>query len=98
MDRSSKIIADTQAYTSNIQHQMISDNAASHNRVANMQSEMIRDVNVYNTNTGGFVEASTSYDHVYQNRQNPDVFAAHQGDSFEFGVDFEELTRSNGDY
>ena len=98
MDRSSKIIADTQAYTSNIQHQMISDNAASHNRAANMQSEMIRDVNVYNTNTGGFVEASTSYDHVYQNRQNPDVFAAHQGDSFEFGVDFEELTRSNGDY
>ena len=98
MDRSSRIIAETNAYTSNIQHQMIADNAASHNRVANLQSEMIRDVNTYHTNTGGIVEASTSYDHVYQNTHNPDVFAAQQGDSFEFGVDFEELTRTNGDY
>ena len=77
---------------------MITDNAASHNRVANLQSEMICDVNTYHTNNGGIVEASTSFDHVYQNTQNPDVFAAQQGNSFEFGVDFEELTQTNGDY
>ena len=50
MNRRSQIIADTNAYTSNIQHQMISDNAASHNRVANLQSEAIRGVNTYYTN------------------------------------------------
>ena len=98
MDRSSRIIAETNAYTSNIQHQMIADNAASHNRVANLQSEMIRGVNTYYTNTGGVAEVSTQYDHVYQNIHNPDVFAVQQGDSFEFGVDFEELPKTNGDY
>lgn len=98
MDRSSRIIAETNAYTSNIQHQMISDNAASHNRTANRYSEMIRDVNAYNTMGGGVVEASTQYDRVYQNTNNPNIFAAQQGTSLEFGVDFEELTRNNGDY
>lgn len=98
MNRRSKIIADTNAYTSNIQHQMIADNAASHDRVANLQSEAIRGVNTYYTNDNRVVEASTSFDHVYQNTQNPNIFAAQQGDSFEFGVDFEELTQTNGDY
>ena len=98
MNRRSQIIADTNAYTSNIQHQMIADNAASHNRVANLQSEAIRGVNTYYTNDNRVVEASTSFDHVYQNTQNPDIFAAQQGNSLEFGVDFEELTQTNGDY
>ena len=98
MNRRSQIIADTNAYTSNIQHQMISDNAASHNRVANLHSEAIRGVNTYYTNDNRVAEASTAYDHVYQSTQNPNIFAAQQGNSLEFGVDFEELTRTNGDY
>ena len=98
MERSSRIIAETNAYTSNIQHQMIADNSASHNRVANLQSEMIRGVNTYHTNTGGIVEAPIYFDHVYQNTNNPDMFAAQQGNSFEFGVDFEELTQTDGNY
>lgn len=98
MNRRSQIIADTNAYTSNIQHQMISDNAASHNRVANLQSEAIRGVNTYYTNDNRVVEASTAYDHVYQNTQYPNVFAAQEGHSLEFGVDFEELNQTNGDY
>ena len=97
MNRQSQIIADTNAYTSNIQHQMISDNAASHDRVANLHSEMIRDVNTYRAN-GSVVEASTMFDHVYQSTRDPDVFAAQTGNSLEFGVDFEELPRTNGDY
>ncbi len=97
MNRMSQTIAETNAYTSNIQHQMIANNAASHDRVANLNSEMIRGVNTYHAH-GGVVEASTMYDHVYQNTQNPNLFAAQQGDSFEFGVDFEELPRTNGNY
>lgn len=94
LERQSQIIADTNAYTSDIQHQMIADNAASHDRSARRTSEMLREVNSYNT-SDGFVEASTRYDHVYQSRRNPDLFAAQEGDSFEFGVDFEELRRNN---
>ena len=93
LDRQSKIIADTNAYTSDIQRQMIADNAASHDRVARRNSEMIREVNSYQAN-GGTVEASTRYDHVYQSRRDPDLFAAQEGDSFIFGVDFEELKRN----
>ena len=96
-DRQSRIIADTNAYTSQIQHQMMADNAASHDRVANLHSEMIREVNTYH-GRDGVVEASTQFDHVYQHRQYPDVYAASQGDALEFGVDFEELPRTNGDY
>ena len=93
--RQQQIISNTNAYTSDIQHQMIADNAASHDRIANRNSEMIRDVNSYYAN-GGVVEASTMYDHVYQNTRDPDLFAAQRGDAFEFGVDFVELKKTNG--
>ncbi len=93
-ERQSQIISDTNAYTSGIQRQMIADNAASHDRVARRNSEMIREVNSYQT-SDGFVEASTRFDHVYQNRRAPELFAAQEGNSFEFGVDFTELRRNN---
>lgn len=96
-DRRSVIIQDTNNYTSNIMHQMINDNAASHNRVANLNSEMIRGVNTY-YGSDRIVEASTMYDHVYQYGQDPNVFAAQRGDYFTPGVDFTELNRTNGDY
>lgn len=96
-DRRSRIIADTNAYTSDIQHQIISDNAASHNRTANRYSEMLRDVNTY-YGSDGVVEASTRFDHVYQNTQYPDLYAAQEGDALQFGVDFEELEQTDGDY
>ena len=95
-DRQAQIVADTNAYTSDIQHQMMADNAASHNRTANLYSEMIREVNTYQ-GRDGVVEASTQYDHVYQHRQDNDRYAAQQGDSLVFGVDFEELPRTNRD-
>ena len=44
-DRRAQIIADTNAYTSNVQRQMAADSAASHNRSANRYSESIRGVN-----------------------------------------------------
>lgn len=97
MDRRLAIIADTNAYTSNIQHQMMADNAASHDRVANLNSEMIREVNTY-YDSNGVVEASTRYDHVYQHRADPDIYAAQEGDYYQPGVDFTELKRTKGDY
>ena len=93
MERRSAIIADTNAYTSNIAHQMMANNAASHNRVANLNSEMIPEVNSY-YGSDGIVEASTRYDHVYQNRTDPDLYAAQEGDYYEPGVDFTELKRT----
>jgi len=98
MDRRYRIVSETNDYTSNIQQQMIADNAASNNISANQYSEMLREVNTFHTNNGGIVEASTQYDNVYQNINNPDIFVAQTGNSFEFGVDFEELPRTNGDY
>ena len=92
-----RIIADKNAHIDNIQQQMIAGNAATHNKVSNMQSEMINEVNVYK-GSEGFVQASTSFDHVYQNRQYPDVYAAQVGSGYDFGVDFEELEKSDGDY
>ena len=97
LDRQSQIIADTNAYTSNIQQQIISNNAASHNKTANLYSEMINEVNTYHSNDG-VVAASTRFDHVYQNTRYPDIYAAQQGDSLEFGVDFEELNKTDGNY
>ena len=93
LERQSQIIADTNAYTSGIQQQMIADNAAFHDRVARRNSEMLREVNSYQAN-GGTVEASTRYDHVYQSRRDPDLFAAQEGNALVFGVDFEELKRN----
>ena len=102
-DRMQGIINDTNQYTSGVMHQMMADNAASHDRMANLNSEMIREVNTYHTAQPGFgrpdvVEASTSWDHVYQSNSDPDVFAAAQGGFLEPGVDFEELKRTDGSY
>ena len=77
--------------------EMMADNAASHNRVANLNSEMIRGVNTY-YGSDRVVEASTMYDHVYQHNQNPDIYAAQVGHYFTPGVDFTELKKTNGDY
>lgn len=92
-DRRSQIIADTNTYTSHIQHQMMADNAAAHDRAAGRYSEMIREVNTYRGYDGTTVEAPTRYDHVYQHRQDPDLYAVQQGDSLTFGIDFEELPK-----
>lgn len=97
MQRRSQIIADKNDYISGVQHRMFADNAASHDRIANRNSEMLREVNTY-YGSDRIVEASTRYDHVYQNTRDPDIFAAQQGSGFEFGVDFEELKKTDGDY
>ena len=103
-DRKQQIVSDTANYTSNVMHQMFEDNAATSNRVNNLRSEAIREVNTYHTVAGGYgdptvVEAGTGWDHVYQNTQDPDIYAASTGAApLEFGVDFEELKQTDGNY
>ena len=103
-DRKQQIIQGASDYGSNVMHQMQQSNAATMDRVNNLRSESIRGVNTYYTQQPGFgvpdvVEANVGWDHVYQNTQHPDVFAASTGAApLEFGVDFEELKQTNGDY
>lgn len=94
LENQQRIISETQDYTSNIQHEIFAGNAATHEHVAQMNSEMINEVNVFSGN-GYDVQASTKFDHVYQNTQDPTIFAAQEGNGFDFGVDFEELDRKH---
>ena len=103
-DRQQQIIQSTSDYGSSIMREMRESNAQTQQRVNNLRSESIRGVNTYYTQNPGFgvppvVEAGTQWDHVYQNTQNPDVFAASTGAvPLEFGVDYEELKQTGGDY
>ena len=103
-DRQQQIVQSTSDYGSSIMREMRESNAQTQQRVNNLRSESIRGVNTYYTQNAGFgvppvVEASTQWDHVYQNTQAPDVFAASTGAApLEFGVDYEELKQTGGDY
>lgn len=103
-DRQQNIIQSTHEYTTGVMRQMQQDNAATMDRVNNLRSEAIRGVNTYYTAAGGpgdprVVEADIGWDHVYQNTQHPDWYAASTGEApLEFGVDYEELKQTHGDY
>lgn len=102
-DRRQQILQDTHNYTTGVMHEMNANTAATHERVANMHSEMIREVNTYHTASPGYgrpdiVEADIRWDHVYQNTNDPDQFAATENIWLDPGVDFEELKRTKGDY
>ena len=103
-DRRRNIIQDASDYGAQIMRDMRESTAQTNERVNDLRSETIREVNTYYTHNTGYgephvVEASTQWDHVYQNRQHPDWYAAKQGDApLEYGVDFEELDRTKGDY
>ena len=96
-DRRAAIIADTNAYTTNVMRDMQASNAASHERVAQGWSEAIRGVNSYVGSDGRVVEADIRYDHVYQgtpgSRWGSDSYVAAEGDWLEPGVDFVELPK-----
>ena len=103
-DRRRNIIQGASDYGTQVMRDMRESTARTNERVNNLRSETIREVNTYYTHNTGYggphvVEASTRWDHVYQNRQHPDRYAAKQGDApLEYGVDFEELDRTKGDY
>ena len=102
-DRKQQTISDAHNYTMNVMHEMNANTAATHQRVANLQSEAIRGVNTYYTARPGYgnpdvVEADVRWDHVYQNTVDPSVFAASESYWLEPGVDFEQLKRTNGNY
>ena len=102
-NRRQQILQDTHKYTTGVMREMNANTAATHDRVANMHSEMIREVNTYHTASPGYgrpdvVEADIRWDHVYQNTNNPDQYVATENIWLDPGVDFEELKRTKGDY
>jgi hypothetical protein len=103
-NRRQQILRDTSDYGSSVMEQMRQSNAQTQQRFNNLRSESIRGVNTYHTATSGYgvppvVEASTQWDHVYQNTRFSDQFAASTGEApLEFGVDFEELHKTDGNY
>ena len=102
-DRMQNTVSDTHNYTMNVMHEMNANTAATHQRVANLHSESIRGVNTYYNAQPGYgrpdvVEADVRWDHVYQNRNDPDVFLSSEIHWLEPGVDFEELRRTDGRY
>ena len=94
LEKQSQIIANTNEYTSNIQHQIIENNAASHDKSASLNSQMINEVNIF-TGSSGKVQASTMYDHVYQNVNDPDIYAVQRGDAFELGVELKKKKKTD---
>lgn len=102
--RQQGIINSTHNSIMNTMHEMNANTAATHSRVANLHSESIKGVNTYHTaKSGGYgspdvIEADVKYDHVYQNMEHPDIFAASETYWLQPGVDFEELKRTRGDY
>lgn len=86
-----------------IMHEMNANTAAAHQTVANLHSESIRGKNTYyavdpQTGAPAVAEADVRWDHVYQNKEHPDIFAASENYWLEPGVDFEELKRTDGHY
>ena len=104
-DRKRAIIQDASDYGTQVMREMQANTARTNDIVNNLRSEAIRGVNTYYAQPFGVgsdprvVEADVRWDHVYQNTQHPEWFAAHEGDApLEFGVDFEELKNTGGRY
>lgn len=96
-ERKNAIIQDKNEYTNNIMHDMMASNAASHDRVANMHSEMIGGYNVYQGADGNLVRADTAFDHVYQGTgQMSDWLVGTEGGWLEPGTDFVPLDQIKG--
>lgn len=101
--RQQGIVNDAHNSIMNTMHEMNANTAATHQRVANLHSESIRGVNTFHTARPGYgvpdvVEADVRWDHVFQNTEYTDIFAASDTYWMEPGVDFEELKRTNGNY
>lgn len=87
----SRILADKQNYVSNVQQSMFDSCSATQERVTNMQSEAIREVNTFSGNDGRTVEADTRFDRVFQHQTDHDRFVGTSGD-FQ-SSDYDELKR-----
>ena len=67
-------------------------------RVRNMWSEAIKETNTYYGNDGKIYEASTAYDHIYQGNENQDSFIGTEGTTWDPGVSYDDLKRTDGRY
>lgn len=90
--RMSNMINETYSYGMELDRRSWANTNAVMDRVNNMRSEAIRGVNSYTTGNGNFVEADVRFDNVYQNTQNPDLYAGVEG-SFDMGSEWTVLKK-----
>ncbi|MBR2683917.1 MAG: hypothetical protein IKE22_11710, partial [Atopobiaceae bacterium] len=96
-DRMNQIVTDANQSMNTTMHQMLTDSAATNERIAGWQSETIREVNTFGGLDGRPVEASIKNDHVYGYQPgdypHTDAYLGVEGDWLEPGTDFIELPR-----
>lgn len=103
-DRKQGIVNDLTAHSSSVMEQIWQSNDETMQHARNRQSEMLKEVNVYQAKPAfgddpARVEADIGWDHIYQNTKDPEVFAASVGAAPpDLGVDFEELQKLDGNY
>ncbi len=90
--RMGNMINDTYSYGMELDRQSWANTNATMDRVNNMRSEAIRGVNSYTTGSGDFVEADVRFDNVYQNTQNPDLYAGVEG-AYSMGSEWTALKK-----
>ena len=71
---------------------------SSQDAVTNRYSEMIKETNTYYGNDGNVYEASTEFDNIYQGNRDQDSFVGTSDTTWDPGVDFDELKRTDGKY
>ena len=98
-ERQQNIIRSTNDEINDIMRETRENTSKSMDRVRNMQSESIRGVKTYrDTRHDRIVEADVGWDHVYAGRQEGDYAASKGQAPLDFGVDYEELEETKGDY
>lgn len=90
--RMGNMINDTYSYGMELDRQSWANTNATMDRVNDMRSEAIRGVNSYTTGSGDFVEADVRFDSVYQNTQNPDLYAGVEG-NYDMGSEWTVLKK-----
>lgn len=90
--RMGNMINDTYSYGMELDRQSWASTNATMDRVNAMRSEAIRGVNSYTTGSGDFVEADVRFDNVYQNTQNPDLYAGVEG-NYDLGSEWTMLKK-----
>lgn len=90
--RIGNMISDTYSYGMELDRQSWARTNAAMDRINTMRSEAIRGVNSYTTAGSNYVEADIRFDNVYQNTQNPDLYAGVEG-NFDMGSEWTVLKK-----
>ena len=90
--RIGQMINDTYAYGIDLNRQSCANTQATMDRVNDMRSESLREVNSCHTGDGRYVESVIGFDNVYRNAARPDWYAAPEG-MIDMGSDWVQLKK-----